>query len=145
MRKLLGILGILLFITTSVSAGQKSHKKLAIQLVRIYEKDIDQSYNIPHEVDNIIKQDPSLKPYRKSLIKFMGKYLSKRQLKGYLAQAFMKEFPQDKLSEIVKFLSSPAGKLWIKKSSQFDKTIESIIEKIFSKHEGELIKLINNE
>ncbi len=145
MRKLIVILVTLMSIAGTASAGQKSHKKLAIQLVRIYEKDIDLSYNIPNEVDNLIKKDPSLKSYRKSLIKFMNKYLNNRQLKGYLAQAFMKEFPENNLREIVRFLSSPAGKLWTKKSSQFDKTVDSIVEAVFSKHKGELIKLIEKE
>lgn len=133
---------LLLSLSSPVLANEASHKKLAVQLVKIYEKDIDSSYNISNEADKIIKQDPAMKPYRNAMIKFMSKYLNNTQLKQYLVIAFMREFPEDRLKEIVRFLSSPAGKLWIEKSSQFDKTIQTIIRGIFSSHKGELIKLI---
>ena len=145
MRHILTILVILLLSSGIAYADKTSHKKLAVQLLRIYEKDIDLSYSIPHEVDNVIRRDPKLQPFRQQLITFMEKYLSSRQLKGYLVQAFMHDFPEGKLREIVRFLSSPAGKLWIEKSSRFDKTIDAIIRSIFERHQNELMTMFKHQ
>lgn len=139
------ILLIVLLFSAAAYADNDSHKKLAIQLVRIYEKDIDADYNVADEVDALIKKNPNLKAYRSSLIAFMNKYLSVNQLKGYLVYEFMKMFPEDKLKEIVKFLSSPAGQLWVEKSGQFDKTIASIVGRVLDRHDEELMKMIEKQ
>ena len=142
MRHILIILSILLSCSGIAHANEASHKKLAIKLLRIYEKDLDTSYSIPSEVDKVIQSDPKLQPFRQDLISFMKKYLSNRQLKGYLVQAFMHDFPENSLREIVRFLSSPAGKLWIEKSSKFDQTIDAIIRSIFQRHKNELMNML---
>ncbi len=145
MQKIIIILCLLTLTAGTALADQTSHRKLAIQLVRIYEKDIDSNYSITNEVNNLINHNPRLKPYRQALTTFMKKYLSNNQLKGYLVLAFMQQFPEGKLKEIVEFLSSPAGKLWREKSSNFGQTINNITGAVLTKHRDELMKLLGKQ
>ncbi len=145
MRHVITLFCLLLLTVGSVSANQESHRRLAIQLVRIYEKDIDESYDISSEADKLIQQNPALRSYRQPIIRFMQKYLNRNQLKQYLVIAFMREFPEDKLKDIVEFFTSPAGNLWREKSSQFDKTIASIVNSVFAKHKAELMQMIKGK
>ncbi len=87
--------------------------------------------------DMQIKANPILTPFRESILTFLRKYMSWKELEADVTKIYMKEFAESELKEMTKFYATPTGQKVLKKMPELSAEGAAIGAKKLEAHAGE--------
>lgn len=87
--------------------------------------------------DMQIKTHPLLTPFRESILVFLRKYMSWKELEADVTKLYMKEFTEAEIREMTKFYGTPTGQKVLKKMPELSAEGAAIGAKRVEAHEAE--------
>ena len=103
----------------------------------------DQLVNVM--LDNQMKQNPSLTPYKAVMAEFFKKYMSYDALKPDIIGIYEANFSADELHDIRMFYGTPTGKKMVKLMAEVSRQSAELSTKRVQEHVGELQQMTKVE
>jgi hypothetical protein len=114
-RHLILAVAVLAVTSPVVLADQKTHRKVAEELLKTMGVDKQVETAIAQMLDLQIKNNPKLVPFRDTFKKFFTKHMSWESLKEDLVTIYVDAFTEEELNGILAFYRTPVGRKMVEK------------------------------
>jgi hypothetical protein len=142
MGVLMGVAVALLVTAGPVRGDEKSHRAAVKELFKAMDLPKKMQDTLDQTLENQIKFQPPLKPYREVMRKFLVKYMSYESLEDELVSLWVKEFTENEVQELIRFYQSPVGKKVLSKQPEMHAKISQLTSKRIQANQEELKKMI---
>jgi hypothetical protein len=97
-------------------ADEASHRRAAEELLRAVDVEKTLQASIEASLELQLKANPGLAQHRKTMHKFLSKYMSYASMKDDLLQLYVTEFSEEELKDLTKFYRTPTGQKFLRKA-----------------------------
>ena len=133
------------FYQTPAFATSDTHRKAANDLLDTMDLNTLLSSSIESMLQLQLSQNPSLKPFEKTMRAFLNKYMSGESLREDFLKVYVEIFSEKELREINAFYKTPTGKKTLTEMPALMAKCGAIGQKRVQEHIPELQKMIAEE
>lgn len=130
--------------TTQPAAAPDSHQAAAEELLEAMNLRATLEQSVDNMLDQQVKANPQIAPFRQIMTDFMRKYMNFDDLKPDMAKIYQEEFSESELKEITAFYRTPTGKKVAEKLPVLTQRGAAIGQRRMQEHLPELQQSIMN-